>query len=465
MIFTEPRFLLFFLAVFACAWALRRDLSRKLVLLAASWAFYACWDWRFLGLILASTLVDWIAGARIAATSSRGTRRTWLGVSLAANLGLLFFFKYLGFFVDSAVRLLEAVGFQAHAPILAIVLPVGISFYTFQTLSYTIDIYLGRLEPRRSLVDFALFVAFFPQLVAGPIVRASEFLPQLDRRPRFSDVRVRAHLLLFLAGYFKKACVSDNVAPFVDRIFEAPEAFGVAGAWLGAAFFSVQIYCDFSGYSDMAIASAGLLGYRLPENFDFPYLATNLQDFWRRWHMTLSFWLRDYLYVPLGGNREGQGRAYLNLMITMLAAGLWHGAGWTFVLFGAIHGAGLCVCRFWKRAHGTVGRRSGPFGALLTLLVVVQAFVVFRAPDLAAAGRLMSIQFGLAPGGSRTVGAGPLVLLGLLAVLHVASRSGILQRRAERLPSWVFSLAWGATVACVLAFANSSVRPFIYFQF
>ena len=252
---------------------------------------------------------------------------------------------------------------------LSIVLPVGISFYTFQTLSYSIDIYAGRLQPQKSLLDLATFVAFFPQLVAGPIVRAADFLPQLAIARSFSQVNVRACLILFMVGFFKKACVSDNLAPIVDRYFSAPETYNALSSWIGVLSYTVQIYCDFSGYSDMAIACAGLLGYELCVNFDFPYLASSITDFWRRWHISLSTWLKDYLYIPLGGNRGGQLFTYRNLMLTMVLGGLWHGAAWTFVVWGALHGGALIAHKEWKKLMTSRAAATKPKNSLWPILL------------------------------------------------------------------------------------------------
>ncbi|MHC4380608.1 MAG: MBOAT family O-acyltransferase, partial [Planctomycetota bacterium] len=302
MIFTEFRFLGFFLLVFAIHWSLRGARTRKTWLLLTSYAFYAAWDWRFLGLILASTLVDFVTGLRIAASEDPGTRKWWLRLSLCANLGILGFFKYCDFFLSSTASLVQAMGFEANLPVLELILPVGISFFTFQTMSYSLDIYYRRLEPTRSLLDLSLFVGFFPQLVAGPIVRAKDFLPQLERPQPFAAIAVKPALLLFLSGFIKKAVISDNLAPMVDAYFADPSAWSAGAAWIAVPGYAVQIYCDFSGYSDMAIALAALLGYRLCLNFHGPYLASDIRDFWRRWHISLSTWLRDYLYIPLGGS-------------------------------------------------------------------------------------------------------------------------------------------------------------------
>lgn len=473
MIFTEFRFLVFFGLVLWVHWRLPAGTPRKLFLLAASYAFYAAWDWRFLSLILVSTAVDFAAGLGIARTEVPNVRRRWLALSLTVNLGLLGVFKYFDFFFDSAVALLAWLGFGAEHRHLAIVLPVGISFYTFQTLSYTIDVYRRRLQPTRSLLDVALFVAFFPQLVAGPIVRAASFLPQLRDHRRFAvHVPVRSSLMLFLAGFFKKACISDNVAPVVDAYFRAPETFDTASAWLAVALYAVQIYCDFSGYSDMAIATAALLGYQLGTNFHWPYLASDISAFWRRWHMSLSSWLRDYLYIPLGGNRQGRAKTYRNLFLTMLLGGLWHGAAWRFVLFGGLHGSALALHRLAFQRPGRSAdteRAKGPvqwlIGNLATLYFVSVAFILFRAESLETAWIALRAVVFLQADGHVHLPATGWLLIAVLALGHVVAYRGWLRPAFANLRDWQFAVLFSVTVAIVLATVPLSAEPFIYFQF
>jgi alginate O-acetyltransferase complex protein AlgI len=475
MLFTEPRFLAFFVVAFAVAWALRRDTARKAWLLLCSYAFYAAWDWRFLGLIALSTLVDYAAGRGMGGTRDAAARRAWLIASLVANLGVLGLFKYWDFFVTSGAGLLGALGLPVSPRTLGLVLPVGISFYTFQTLSYSIDVYRGRLTAHRSLLDFALFVGFFPQLVAGPIVRAVEFLPQLAARPAWGAVAVRAQLWLFLAGFVKKACISDNVAPMVDALFAQPDAYGAPALWLGSVLYALQIYCDFSGYSDMAIATAGLLGYRLPLNFDFPYLARSVTEFWRRWHISLSSWFRDYLYVPLGGNRRGAPRTYGNLLVVFLLCGLWHGAAWRFAVWGLWHGTFLVAERMLRgrAAAGplaAVGRHAYVAG------VVLAGWVFFRAPDLPAATTYLAgmLSVPAAPVAAAASAAGRAAVpaaawwwAGVLAFLvaHVAARARLLSARVAALPDAGFAVLYGVSVAAVLPWIATDYEPFIYFQF
>lgn len=467
MIFTEPRFLVFFALVFGVYWTLRGNAPRKLVLLAASYLFYAAWDWRFLSLILISTAVDYTAGLAIAGAADQRVRRRWLLASLVSNLGILGFFKYFNFFLESGSELLRWLGLGVEHRHLAIILPVGISFYTFQTLSYTIDIYRRELEPTRSVLDLALFVAFFPQLVAGPIVRASAFLPQLERARSFAtDVPVRMALGLFLAGFVKKACISDNIAPLVDAFFAAPEHYGVAGAWLGVILYAVQIYCDFSGYSDMAIACAALLGYHLGLNFAWPYFAASITDFWRRWHISLSQWLRDYLYIPLGGSRGTAWQTYRNLMLTMLLGGLWHGAAWNFVIWGGLHGIGLAVHRSWRRPAGE-GRRwpITLLGTLVTFYFVCVAWIFFRASSLGSALTILRSFVLFDAPGSRSFGSGGWLLLAPLVVVHFVAYRRWTATLAQRLPDWLFAILYGILFAIALAFVPLSAAPFIYFQF
>jgi alginate O-acetyltransferase complex protein AlgI len=469
VIFTEFRFLFFFLIVFLVHWSLRGLLPRKLWLFAAGLVFYGAWDWRFLGLLLFSITLDWFVALRIHAAPTRSQKRRWLTSSIVVQLGLLSVFKYLGFFVESAAELLRYLGFEAHPPALAIVLPVGISFYTFHTMSYTIDVYRGKLEPSRSFLDIAMFVTFFPALVAGPIIRAAHFLPYLRENRSFArDVNVRACLALFLVGFVKKACISDNVVQIVDPYFANPAGYDALAAWAAVLMYAVQIYCDFSGYSDMALACAGLLGYRLKLNFDYPYLSADIREFWRRWHISLSSWLKDYLYIPLGGSRGSIWFTYRNLMLTMLLGGLWHGAGWNFVIWGGLHGAALVAQREWER-HGLGRAIPGAVGTLLgTLLTfwwVCFAWIFFRSQDLETALAVARSWVLFDSSGPRTFGWAPIwTFLGLAAV-HAVSYLRLVQLAVDRLPAWAFALLYGALIPPALAFMNGAVQPFIYFQF
>ncbi len=465
MLFIEARFVLFFAVIFGVHWLLRPRSWRKGWLLLSSYAFYAAWDWRFLSLILFSTATDYIAGSALGRPGPVRGRRFWLTGSLVINLGLLCTFKYFNFFIESGAALLQALGLPATPFTLQIVLPLGISFYTFQSLSYTIDIYRGRFEPVRSPLDFALFVGFFPQLVAGPIVRASEFLPQLAVKRRLGDVPFRACLTLFLFGFIKKACIADHCALYVDPVFASPDSFSMLSQWLAASLYAVQVYCDFSGYSDMAIATAGLLGYRLPENFNFPYLASSLTFCWRRWHMTLTRWFRDYLYIPLGGSRRGRARTYANMIAVFVLCGLWHGASWNYVVFGLFHGVFLVL----EQMTGFGRSRDSwhPLKNLYTLAVWITALAIFRTSDLAAAFGMVRDMFGFGHGAILLNGT-DFVWVGLLlgfGLVQTAMYLKIFHRQMGALPVWAFSLIYGASFALVLPFANAGYTPFIYFQF
>jgi len=468
MIFTEGRFFVLFLVCFLVHWGLRGARARKLWLLATSCVFYGAWDARFLALLFATAALDYGVALALERTAAPARRRTWLVLSIVANLGVLGFFKYCGFFVDSAVALGAWLGFELSAPTLAIVLPVGVSFYTFQSMSYTIDVYRGAMAPTRSFLDFALFVAFFPQLVAGPIVRALDFLPQLGQARRWAEVAVRPALILFLVGFAKKACIADQVAPTVEALFAAPERHGALASWIGMLLYSVQIYCDFSGYSDMAIACAALLGYRLTLNFDFPYLAGDITAFWRRWHVSLSSWFRDYLYIPLGGNRVGPGRTYVNLALVFLLCGLWHGARWTFVCWGLLHGLYLVVHRLWAArvsAASLTGRLAAAAGWVLTPLAVLFAWVVFRAQDFRTAWRLWRNLLGLTGPGLQEVSWRWLPFLAVLLALHLLARRRTLVPLERATPDGLFALAYGVAWALVLPWVATGAQPFIYFQF
>ena len=344
MLFNSLEFVLFFVITYGIYLASRHETQNRL-LVGASYVFYAAWDWRFLSLILVSTLVDYYCGLQIAASGSHRAKRVLLAVSVSVNLTLLGFFKYCDFFIESLSNLLVAAGSDGNLRTLNIILPVGISFYTFQTLSYSIDVYRGELQPVRKLRDFALFVAFFPQLVAGPIERARNLLPQVSRPRRISRRDIGAGLWLVLIGYFMKIFVADNLAHIVDRAFSQTGDMDGGEALTAVYAFAFQIFGDFAGYSSIAIGISRLMGFRLMTNFLYPYFVTEPSEFWRNWHISLSSWLRDYLYVGLGGSRSGNLVTCRNLCVTMLLGGMWHGAAWNFVLWGGYHGALLVLHR------------------------------------------------------------------------------------------------------------------------
>jgi D-alanyl-lipoteichoic acid acyltransferase DltB (MBOAT superfamily) len=362
VLFNTLTYAKFFALVFGVAWLLApRPRLRLLFLLGASYVFYAHWDYRFLPLLFASSSIDYWLGAAIGRSEDPLRRRRLLAITVAVNLGVLAIFKYFNFGVENARALLESLGFHPPPLALEIALPVGISFFTFESMSYVIDVYRKDIEPHESYLDYLSFVAFFPHLVAGPIVRPRDLLPQLSRPARFDESEASRGLFLIAAGLLKKVAIGDYLAlNLVDRVFDAPAQFSSVECYAAVVAYAIQIYCDFSGYTDMAIGSALLLGVRFPKNFDAPYKATNMQDFWRRWHISLSTWLRDYLYIPLGGSRKGPARTYLNMIITMLLGGLWHGASWTFVIWGAFHGAALALTRAWQRVRAGNRRAEDP---------------------------------------------------------------------------------------------------------
>ena len=389
MQFDSATFVAFFAALLI-AYALTPGWSaRKNWLLAASWFFYASWNPWFLPLLIGSASLDWWMALRMDRAQGRA-RRAWLAATVCINLLALGYFKYIGFLADNLNTLLASAGLRVLAPEHSIVLPIGISFYTFHSLSYCIDVYRRKFPPTHRWRDYALYVAFFPQLVAGPIVRWTFMREQIEHPRHLGVSGLGTGIALMLIGLFQKVVLADSLfAPVADQVFSADQAVGVAQAWIGTAAFSGQIFCDFAGYSTCAIGAALAFGFRLPLNFLNPYAALGLSDFWRRWHISLSTWLRDYLYIPLGGNRGSALRTARNLMLTMLLGGLWHGAGWTFIIWGALHGAYLLVERMLRTALPATGRAARLLalpGAIATLLAVMYAWVWFRAGSLARAG-------------------------------------------------------------------------------
>ncbi len=430
-----------------------------------SFVFYGWWDYRFCGLLLLAVSIDYLAGGRIAANSDPAKRKRWLLLSIGSDMGMLGFFKYYDLGAGTANALAQLLGGGAGGlPLLHLVLPVGISFYTFQSMSYTIDLYRGHARPARSFVDFACYVSLFPQLVAGPIVRYHEIDSQLRARTH-TWAKAGAGIVLFILGLAKKVLLADAVAPMADWGF-AQAAPGFAGAWSSLLAYTMQIYFDFSGYSDMAVGLGLMLGFRFPQNFHSPYKSASLTEFWRRWHISLSSWLRDYLYIPLGGNQKGPVRTYVNLFLTMLLGGLWHGANWTFVLWGAYHGAGLALERM-NGKRGFAGRLPRPLQVALTFVLVMFGWVLFRAPTLAGVARMARGLAGLNGWG----GAYPAARLGglhwaalalCLGLVFAAKNSWEIRWQPGGRLFLVLFLLFGL---CVAVFLVNTSSPFLYFQF
>ena len=447
--------------------------AKKINLLLASYLFYAAWNPPFVLLLWLSTVVDWVVARRIHAETVQSRRRAWLGLSLLVNLGMLGFFKYGGFLLDNFQAAMAVVGIEYQPAAWSIVLPVGISFYTFQTLAYSLDVYLRRAKPADSLLDFSLFVTFFPQLVAGPIVRPTQLIPQFALPRIATTEQFKWGLALITLGLFNKIVIADGMlAGAADSVFGASEMLYPLDAWLGTLAFAGQIFCDFAGYSTTAIGVALCLGFSLPDNFRYPYAAIGFSDFWRRWHISLSSWLRDYLYIPLGGNRKGGFRTYANLMTTMLLGGLWHGASWTFVVWGGLHGFYLAAERWLNSRFGglAIWNRwlSRLLLALLTYALVNLTWVFFRAQDFATAWRMIDTMLTLNLDGKKVLATVDIVLVtGITAAMlaiHWFMRHRSLHDVVAAMPRWLIGVAWGL-MAWLIVITQGSSNAFIYFQF
>lgn len=471
MLFNSLAFPFFFLVVYTIYCLSSRKLKfQNCLLLLASYIFYSYWDWRFLSLVILSTLVDFYCGLKIEEADKKKERKHYLLISLGFNLGLLFIFKYYNFFVHEFDTLMQHFGITTGVKTLSVILPLGISFYTFQTIAYTVDVYRKKIDAEKSLLDYALYVSFFPQLVAGPIERAQHLIPQIKqtRIIRIEDLRHGMWLIMF--GYFLKLFVADNLGLIVDEIF-ALENHGILTTTLGAWSFAFQIYGDFAGYTFIAIGVSRMMGFRLMTNFLFPYFITNPRDFWRHWHISLSTWLRDYLYIPLGGNRGSKLFTMRNLMITMVLGGLWHGAAWNFVIWGVFHGLILCIYFYYFRNKTSDDRATPEWNywvkAFLMFQLTCLGWLFFRVDTM---DQLYAMTFGAGFSGQEQNPAMPYLLSLLFYVLPVIAitlaqfkRNG--NNSLDNFPYWSRLLIYLFIFYAIFLFGEFGGEPFIYFQF
>jgi alginate O-acetyltransferase complex protein AlgI len=441
--------------------------AKKIFLLLASYYFYAYWDYRFVLLMFLMSVINYYIGLKIENNHHENQRKNWLIGSVIFNLTILGFFKYFNFFIDSANVLLADMG--ARFPFLEIILPVGISFITFEVMSYTIDIYRKSTKSPNSFMDLALLVAFFPHLIAGPILKPKHFLPQLQREIIIKWVNVEKGIQIFLFGLAKKVLIADRLALFVDPVFAAPERYSSGTIWLAVIGYAIQIYCDFSGYSDMAIGSAKCLGFDIPKNFNMPYLSRSITEFWRRWHISLSTWLREYLYISLGGNRKGKARQYINLMIVMLLGGLWHGASWNFVVWGGLHGLGLAIHKIYmdyiRKPNEKESFLYSFFSWLITFVFVCTAWVFFRSTDFTVSMTIIEKMYFLdGTEGMKWYATSLFIILPVLIISHfIGSRVGDYIHFRLNTFKGLFVLFFVLLGLLFLTAVSSS--PFIYFQF
>ena len=474
MLFCSEQFLVFFTLVFALYWATPWHRVRIWILLVASFYFYASWN-QWLALIIGvSTTIDYFVAKGIQASDNPRRRKLLLSVTIIGNLSLLCYFKYANFFLHSVEEALHAMGSTSSLPVLQVILPIGISFYTFEAINYGVDVYRRHVPAERNLAHFMLFITFFPHLVAGPIVRARDFLPQINRRKHWDWARMQLGVQFFLMGLFKKLAVADRMALFADPVFAHPEQYRTTAVWLAVLAYSLQIYCDFSGYTDMALGTAHMLGFKLAQNFNMPYASANISEFWRRWHISLSSWLRDYLFIPLGGSRGTSWQTNRNLLITRTLGGLWHGASWTFVVWGVMHGVVLIAHRYFRAFCQARPKIDGalltpPGTALriaLTFFTVSLAWIFFRATTFTTAmamlGRMFTAQQGLGPPMAKE---SLWVLTAVIVAAHVIALNGLWKKWSVRMPAPMLGMSYALLLTITLVLAPDAGKAFIYFQF
>ena len=470
MLFNSIGFIVFLFVVLVLYNTPAKWTHKKWMLLLASYVFYGLWNPPLVILLWISTIIDWTAGNKLYKETDPRKRNLWLALSLVVNLGFLAFFKYGSFLLENFTYLAGLVGIEYTAAAPEIILPMGISFYTFQTMSYTIDMYYKKTKPARTFQDFALYVTFFPQLVAGPIVRSPELIPQFYEPKKANSGQFLWGLYLLTIGLFMKMVLADSfLASPSDSVFSAGKILHSVDAWAGTLAFSGQIFFDFAGYSTCAIGIALMLGIVLPDNFKYPYASIGFSDLWRRWHITLSSWLRDYLYIPMGGNRRGPVRTYIFLMITMLLGGLWHGAAWTFVVWGALHGTYLMVERFFRgKIKFELNAWNGILLAFGTYFCVNITWVFFRASEFSTAMEILGSMFFINQGGDKVLQQLDIniifIITAALFFTHWFMRNTSLKAIVAKMPWWVAGVAW-AIMVFFITIAQSGGDQFIYFQF
>jgi alginate O-acetyltransferase complex protein AlgI len=476
MLFTTHQYLIFFVAVFAVYWAMPWQRLRVYLLLAASFYFYATWNEWLALLVTGTATLDYLLARGIDAARSRRLARLFTGASICVNLGVLCYFKYANFFLDSLFEALRTAGVQSPSPVLYVIVPFGISFYTFEAISYTVDVYQGRLKAERNLPNFLLFILFFPHLVAGPIVRSKDFLRQVHRPKRWSWVRAQHGVQLIVLGLFKKLAIADCMAVYSDRVWVPGQDIGAlstGAAWMAVIAFTVRIYCDFSGYSDMALGCAHLLGYKLIVNFRMPYISANIAEFWRRWHISLSNWLRDYIFIPLGGSRGGFWKTARNLTITFGLGGLWHGATWSWVIWGLImafmlivHRAFRLFCETRPTLKWALETRPGTFLRIAVTLFFVTLSMTFAQPSIQTALSVLEKMFVPSGGVGLPMDQNRLWWTVYLVVFaHVIAALGVWTWVWRRLPGPVLGAGCALVFVAAQMLSPDTTKAFVYFVF